>query len=977
MKSISFDNPYLLLLFIPIALIFVLTYFIIGNKDNKGLGWRISLILHLAIGALVSLGLAGLMSVSVLTQTTVYVVADVSYSSERNFDEIDEYIAGIKKAMPANSKLGVICFGKNTELLVSPGRTLKSVSKSNVDDSATDIAKALNYAGTRFKGNTLNRVVLITDGNDTVNKQTGTIATAVDNLTSAGVKIDVIYLNNNLQEGDEEVQLTDAIYTQSLYKDHKNVVQLLVQSTSATSGKVNLYVRDYGEETYELLEEMPIFVEEGFNTVAVELPNDEAGTYEYKAVLAVDKDFSSRNNEFRFIQTVEGTIKILHLTGKTENVDFMQSVYGDSALVETFLVKGNGSFEWFFEGEKTVLCKGRYYSANCGEPLTFTKEDIIKNNGKIYCTRTDGDKEFCDGVYTLRVPYSIEELATYDEIVISDLDVRNIKNANTFMDSLDVVVSQYGKGLFVFGDLNLQTDKDDKILEKLADMLPVQYGNANKAGKLYTIAIDTSGSMFKASKFENAKKAAVQLLSILDEQDQVCIIPFAGEVNPWQTKYATKENRTALAEDIMDLKPGGNTNLYGSIEEALKEIERKGLALNNVMIISDGMGDGDEVARDRAIASIVAKGGTVSCINTYSQNTGDPLDVINAGRNRLREIASKGKGYCYSLQSERDIDSIVFGSIVEDLSEPIVNKDSGVVIERYDETILNGFDFHQGLPNVSTYIKSVEKAGVTVPLQIYCDDAFDGKVPLYAYRLHGNGKVSAWTTGLGTWTKNWSNEDVTRFFQNVAIDTTPPQKVDYPFTMKVESNDFETRVEITPSVSQLYSKATLRIQGNGVDRTVDMVKESGVYAYTFESNHIGSYKLTVTYHYSYQRTENEELNKVPYEEVHTAEWYIEKSYLPEYDAFESFDSAKIYDFMRGNGTINLGTIPNLENKKGEISTYMVSYRIPLLIAAVVLFIADIIVRKIRFKDKRFKKLEKEKAAKENPKKQKTKKGEAV
>jgi len=56
--------------------------------------------------------------------------------------------------------------------------------------------------------------------------------------------------------------------------------------------------------------------------------------------------------------------------------------------------------------------------------------------------------------------------------------------------------------------------------------------------------------------------------------------------------------------------------------------------------------------------------------------------------------------------------------------------------------------------------------------------------------------------------------------------------------------------------------------------------------------------------------------------------------------------------MRGNGTIVEGEIPNLENERSEITTYNMSYRIPLLIAAIALFLFDVLIRKIKLSKKK-------------------------
>ena len=92
MINISFDNPYLLLIAIPVVLGLIISYLIVRNKDNKSFPWLLSLVFHIAITVVVTLAIAGLSRTTLLTETTIYVVADVSHSSERSLDKIDEYI---------------------------------------------------------------------------------------------------------------------------------------------------------------------------------------------------------------------------------------------------------------------------------------------------------------------------------------------------------------------------------------------------------------------------------------------------------------------------------------------------------------------------------------------------------------------------------------------------------------------------------------------------------------------------------------------------------------------------------------------------------------------------------------------------------------------------------------------------------------------------------------------------------------------
>ena len=108
MKNISFDNPYLLLLIIPLILLIVIPYLVVRNKDNRSLGWLLSLGLHILIAATVTLAAAGLTTTGVMTKTTVYALCDLSYSTDRSHDEIDAYIKEIEESLPENSSLEVI-----------------------------------------------------------------------------------------------------------------------------------------------------------------------------------------------------------------------------------------------------------------------------------------------------------------------------------------------------------------------------------------------------------------------------------------------------------------------------------------------------------------------------------------------------------------------------------------------------------------------------------------------------------------------------------------------------------------------------------------------------------------------------------------------------------------------------------------------------------------------------------------------------
>ena len=73
MKNISFDNPYLLLLAIPLFLAVIIPFVIAIRKDNRSKSVFISLAVHLVIAALAVLAVSGTVHTTVMTKTEVYV----------------------------------------------------------------------------------------------------------------------------------------------------------------------------------------------------------------------------------------------------------------------------------------------------------------------------------------------------------------------------------------------------------------------------------------------------------------------------------------------------------------------------------------------------------------------------------------------------------------------------------------------------------------------------------------------------------------------------------------------------------------------------------------------------------------------------------------------------------------------------------------------------------------------------------------
>lgn len=865
MRNISFDNAWWLLLAPVLLAAVIVPYLWAIGRDNKSKATFTSLILHIVIVCMLTLSIAGTTVTAVMTRTEVYFVADVSYSSNKNLDLIDQHIESVRKNLPRNSKVGVVCFGQDAQVTTEMGKKITSVKDSTVVNSATDIAGALKYTAGLFQEDTIKRIVLITDGRATSPDASAELIRTIDQLYSEGIYIDAIFLDNNMKTGEKEVQVSGVDYSASTYLNHEVQANVMVQAGTDLKGKIVLYRNGVEVET-----KSETFTS-GYSFFKFDLDTSEAGVFDYEVVIEADDDTSRHNNSYRFTQSVAGELNVLLVTSNEEDVDNAQRLYGEYATIDAYVQRPNAALE---------------------------------------------------------VPYTIEQISKYDEIIISEVDVRELKNYSAFINSVDQAVSVFGKSLVTMGDMKIQ-NKSDEVLKQLEDMLPVKFGNAAQDAKLFAIVVDTSRSMQMASRLIMAKQAAIKMLNILNPNDQVMVVAFSGEPRLVAT-IQDAENRNQIAQIIDSLQPTQGTVLGAAMEQVYSMMKDMPHENKQVMVISDGMsyGLGTDLPIDTA-EKMFADGITVSTINTCNQ--------LEQGVNTLKGMAEAGGGQYYYVERTEQLDQIVFGDIGDDLTDSIVNEDTKVSIKVPKDPILSGV---ASLPNIGGYVHSKAKGGantvLAVPYQKENGRVVD--VPLYSYWSYGSGKVATFTSNmLDGWTESWVGNSGETFFSNLLTTNTPETRVDYPYSLNVEFDGIHTLVEVIPATINPFVTIDVKItapDGTVTEKTLTF--DQTRYFYDFATPDVGKYTVEINY------TNNGQ--------VFTATSAFNISYSPEYDSFAACSAATLNTALRGRGVVSEDGNLKLVNDEREVATYTLDLAVPLLIAAVVLFILDIIIRKLKWAD---------------------------
>lgn len=865
MINISFDNPYLLLAIIPLIALIAVPFIIAVRKENKSKSTTASLILHLLIAVCITVALSGAIITSVITRTEVYVVADVSFSANKNLGLIDDYIGEVKNSLPRNSKLGIVCFGKDQELLTPIGEKIKSVGEQNVDDSATDIASALEYTAPLFSDGCIKKIVLITDGKDTDPEATARLISTVDRLYAEDIIIDAIYVDDNISPDTKEMQISGVDFTRSTYLNHEESADVLIQSNRESSAIISLFSGD------KEISSRALTLTKGYNVFSFDVPTDTAGEFDYSVKLVSDDDTLEINNSYSFTQSVGGELSVLLVSSTKDDEARAKALFGENAVITSYII-----------------------------------------------TKKNRD-----------VPCSVEELCKYDEIVISNVDVREINNFTAFIDAVDKSVSLFGKSLVTMGDLKIQNKTDD-ILMQLEDMLPVKFGNNDRDPKLYAIVIDSSRSMQNFSRLVIAKMAAVRLLDLLDENDYVMVVNFWGEINVLQSPTrASDSNKELLAQKINSIEPYQGTVIGTALDKAGDLMIDLAFDEKQIMLISDGMSYTlDSDTPSDVVARLYESGITTSVIHAPPREEGMAT---------LKGIATSGGGKYYEITTEEELDKVMFSDIADDVTESVIEKQTAVEIHLPSDKVLAGIT---SLPDIYGYAYARSKASAHTPLQLeYVKSSGKTvKAPLYAYWSYGEGKVASFTSTLsGAWSELWNSEDGKRFFTNVITECTPDERIGYPYTLSVQYDGTHSSVEVIPADLNPSASVNATVTlPDGSTVSERLTFDSSRYFYKFETPMSGKYQIDIVYSYGEKSFEARECFNV--------------SYSPEYDLFTVFDPSNLHAAIRSRGTVSEGTVPSLENSEDDIATYTLNLTAPLMIIAVIAYVIDIIVRKLKISD---------------------------
>ena len=581
---ISFEHPSWLMLLAVIAPIWFMAF--------HGLDFLVSTraVVTACVRSLVIVLLVAALSQPSLVETSdgisVVVVADAS----RSIPVATRAAAQAwlqdraKSRSSARDRLGVVTFAKSAEIASKPEAASKINIMSHADDAiGSDLAAGVRMAMALMPRDTRNRIVLLSDGNET----SGNIVEAALVARAAGVAIDVVPL---------QVSVTNDTMVESLRaptrarRGQSVDAKMIIRAQKPIDGRIRFEID--GEaidlDSKNISNAMVVHLDTGPNVITIPVALPRSGVVRMKAIfepLDPTADAIPENNVASALTFVSGEGRVL-------------------------IVDDSGAETQAF-----------------AQALRASQLDVQVANATVLADPTVA--------------------GSYDAIVLANIARWNLDQAadrslEIAVHDLGVGLLMLG-GDHSFGAGGWTDSETAKALP--VEMNPPQERQLPRGA--LALIIDCSGSMASPVSGSNmdqqqcANEAAIAGIRTLTAGDQVTVIAFddsAAVVVP----LTNVENPDAIAKQVRRIVPRGGTNLFPAIDLAAKELEGSKQSVKHIVILTDGQTMGDPADGIRMVQILARKGISVSTVS-IGDSTNDPLlvDMAKVGGGRCYPVKSQ------------------------------------------------------------------------------------------------------------------------------------------------------------------------------------------------------------------------------------------------------------------------------------------------------------------------------------------------
>ena len=355
------------------------------------------------------------------------------------------------------------------------------------------------------------------------------------------------------------------------------------------------------------------------------------------------------------------------------------------------------------------------------------------------------------------VPDSARELDGYDVLVLSDVARSSLNEQQ--MRALATYVRDLGGGfILAAGDTSNGGDGGYSRTE-IERILPITF-DAKRPHRSVAmiIVLDKSGSM-GGPDFAFTKEAARAPLQLLADTDRFGVVAFDSEFF-WAVPLENVDNaekRAQMGQAISAIVPGGETDIYPALDAAYAQLANDSSEIKHVILLSDGHTGRDpfqslveKMAQARITVSTVALGAA-------------------ADRDLLAKIAGWGKGRTYYVTDASHVPQ-VFTYEAELTTGSTLRESPFTPVVKKKAQVFKGIDFETA-PDLLGYAVAKAKEKSEVLLESPRED------PLLVRWQYGLGRTAAFTSDLkDRWAVNWLRwNGYSKFWSQLLRETVRPR----------------------------------------------------------------------------------------------------------------------------------------------------------------------------------------------------------
>lgn len=511
-----------------------------------------------------------------------------------------------------------------------------------------------------------------------------------------------------------------------------------------------------------------------------------------------------------------------------------------------------------------------------------------------------------------KAPRKLTELCNYDGILLMNVHTDDLPKH--YAELLDSYVSDYSRSLIAIGgdETFMYGGMRDTLFE---EMMPVDFDLSRTSeddSVALMLVIDCSLSMSQQSAYMSvAKQGAIKCVQSMTENDYVGIISF----NQDATVEAPLEKNTDSRKDSLNRIISGLTTSQGTyytdaLALAHQELLKSDAPIRHILFVSDG-GPADTTYKD-LIPGIAADGISISTV------------ALSYNSTILSEMAQNCGGSYYHVQEATDLPDIML-SLTQHVSVNSFMTGSFTTAPVADSPL--AAQLPATLPSLDGYLGTTLKRGAEAHITV------GEEHPLYTSWVWGKGTVACFTSDLDwSWSSAWLENEV--LIHTMLTHALPATQNDSSLKLEAVPGGQSIRLTVETATTD---QASLTLSYNGAVTAMPCIAP-GIYQGTISTSGLGGYPITVTQY----DPDGEVLD--------TLTTTLSVPIRAEYDVFSDNGQALLKSICLHGGGILTDTPESLTDISAEAISAVSDFRIPFGIIFAILLLADIAIRKLRWKD---------------------------